>query len=44
MLKYKPYKPDENPLEDFDKDFKQGKYKAVGIFAKNCVRVVKQRH
>lgn len=30
MLKYKTYVPEENPLEDFDSDFKQGKYKEVG--------------
>ena len=29
MLKYKPFQPEENPLDDFDKDFKQGKYKPV---------------
>lgn len=29
MLKYKAYVPEENPLEDFDSDFKQGKYKKV---------------
>jgi hypothetical protein len=39
MLKYKPYVPEENPLEDFDKDFKQGKYKAVSNLFKSYVCV-----